>query len=280
MNQSEIANIPSSFGQNDTYLNNIDYTSKPVIRSFRLLKPFQPLKPYYICPIHRLLSVHNLLPLLERIENTRKFSIDTEVIDNELKTLNAIKIELLEVEKAESLILYLEILYLPSQATPLFSMLQILIKNIFLPCNKFYVWSKQNKQDLKALVFHQLLSSQTFHDITIIELQQSFKQWYNQAFKHNENCKVPSWYTNDSILCTCLYRPFHQLEDEWTLEMAMNYVFHETLINSNRVHIEDAYQKINNSVGHVLALTKLSMAVELNWTIEHINKYMRFHEGK
>ncbi|CAF4049901.1 unnamed protein product [Rotaria sordida] len=85
------------------------------------------------------------------------------------------------------------------------------------------------------------LSCKTLDDIHIIELQQPFKQWYNRTFKHAENCSVPSFFKDDTLYCICPYRPYKNINDKWSLDNAIKYVFNEFLGQANRNYMSYLY---------------------------------------
>ncbi|CAF1429868.1 unnamed protein product [Rotaria sordida] len=225
-----------------------------------ITRPFQPLKPYRICPIHHLSCVNDILNLITQANRTMVFSIDTKT-SFELRRVTFIKIELIQTGQPESFVLVFEVLFLPYQNTQLFSMIQALLKLIFVPSKKFFTWDNKTKNDLQVLVFNKYLSKKTLDDIHIIELQQPFKQWYNRTFKHAENCSVPSFFKDDTLYCICPYRPYKNINDKWSLDNAIKYVFNEFLGQANRNYMSYLYNVIY-SVQCCLAITKLSMIVE------------------
>ncbi|CAF1545288.1 unnamed protein product, partial [Rotaria sordida] len=241
-----------------------------------VLRPFQPLKHYRIAPIHRLISTEYLLYLIAQIDKTKTFSIYTERCD-ELNTVISIQIELVQTEQKESMVLYFELLHLPDPNTFLFVLIRALINIIFHTSKRILVWSQANKEDLQILVLYAYLSKSTLDETYIIVLQGPFKQWYIKTFKHHKNCNVPSFDLQDASCCICPYRPYKNFNDQWTLEKAIQYVFQEFIYPPNGNPI--VYQQIN--ISHVyccLAITKLLMVVELDWTIEHLYQFKKFHQ--
>ncbi|CAF4179300.1 unnamed protein product, partial [Rotaria sordida] len=282
MNDTNTEHIPSLNEQYHQYLQNYisksteDQQQQSDYDNLLTIRPFQPLKSFRICPIHHLTSFEHLLPIVELCHNTQNFSIDTE---RKLATqqLIRIKIELVQVEQIESIVLYLEVLNLFLPDTPLFSIVQKLLKNIFLPGKKIFVWSNENKEDLQTLVQYKFLSESILNDTNIMELQAPFKQWYNKTFKHNTNCNVPSSDTEDSCCCTCPYRPYKNMNDKWALQKAINHVFNEFISKSYGSHI-NYLQNIIYSIHRCLAITKLSNVIELDWTMEQLHQFKKCHQ--
>ncbi|CAF3720493.1 unnamed protein product [Rotaria sordida] len=281
MNNTNTKHIPSLHEQYHQYLQNyISKSTKEQQQSncdnLLTIRPFQPLKSFRICPIHHLTSLEHLLPIVELCHSTQKFSIDIER-KFETQQLILIKIELVQVEQVESIVLYLEVLNLFLLDTPLFLVVQKLLKNIFLPWKKIIIWSNENKEDLQALVQYKFLSESILNDTNIMELQAPFKQWYHKTFKHNVNCKVPSSDKEDSCCCTCPYRPYKNMNDKWALYKAINHVFNEFVSKSYGSHI-NYLQNIIYSVHRCLAVTKLSNVIELDWTMEQLHQFKKCHQ--
>jgi hypothetical protein len=137
-----------------------------------------------------------------------------------------------------------------------------------------------------------LFSLNTVHQINAIDVQRRFKTWYNQTFPHICGLR-PSH--EDSSLCLCLHRPVKNATNQWSLQRAIAYTFREFLDKSrtksrwsqrlsliSNVH---QYTMINSkmkqtrthliiyAVNDCLAVTKLMMVVELNWTKEQLQRF-------
>ncbi|CAF3797126.1 unnamed protein product [Rotaria sp. Silwood1] len=240
-----------------------------------LLNSIQPLKPYRIAPIHRLTQIEHLLNLIPEIEKTKTFTIHTER-HWELNMVTLIEIELVQVQRKESIVLYLELLHLPSPNTLLFSVIRTLINKIFHPSKRIIVWSNDNKEDLQILVLWAYLSKCTFDETYLIVLQGPFKVWYNKTFKHLKKCYVPSFDVQDHCYCSCPYRPYKNVYDQWTLEAAIEYTFGEFIHKPNG-NLIDYQQNIIYHVHRGLAMAKLLMAVELDWSSNDLSLFNRFH---
>ena len=189
-----------------------------------------------------------------------------------------IKIELIQLAQPESIVLLFETLHLPVANTESFFVIQKLLETIFLPWKKIYTWNDSEK-DLHALVRSKYLTKTILTNLNIIPLQERFKQWYNKTFKHNEGCNVPSFYKDDSLYCTCSHRPYKNINDKWILHTAINYIFDEFIHRSTETDMASPYD-INYSIIYCLAITKLTTVIELDWTVEQLYQYKKFHHGK
>ncbi|CAF3363432.1 unnamed protein product [Rotaria socialis] len=232
-----------------------------------LLNIFQPLKPYRICPIHRLTSIDHVLFLPEKVKKTKTYSIDTNKIGSE-GHVTLIIIELREIEENENCILTFEMLHLPIPYTYLWTMIQKLLKTIFRSQNKFFIWNNNNnRNDLCVLIDHHYLSPDAFYEINMFELQNSSKHWHHRRHEHNE------YYSSKSS-----YHPYKQNGDEWTIEKAINYLFHESIIKFNK-NMHNPLYYMNHYVCYCLALTKVSLIIELDWTWEQMAQFKKFYQN-
>ncbi|CAF4407035.1 unnamed protein product [Rotaria sp. Silwood2] len=241
------------------------------------LHQFQSVKSYEICSIHRLTLISHVSSLIRETDRTTTFSIHTTRANDD-GTVSTIQIELIQAAETKSTVLLFELPHLPASNTPLFKEIQKLLNTIFHQSKKFVIWSNKNRKDLDAFTLYEFLPKKIFEVSNIIELQESFKQWYNQTFKHDKHCSVPSYYKTDAVCCTCPYRPYKNMNDKWSLEKAINCVFNEFIVQSNQNN-RNYLRDIHHSVCYCLAITKLSMIIELDWTIEQLYQYKKFHQG-
>ncbi|CAF1348840.1 unnamed protein product [Rotaria sordida] len=259
------------------YLSNSSISTQPQHHFNTLaLHRFQSLKPYEICAIHRFTLISHLQLLIQQCDKVTTFSIHTTRA-NEDGTVRTIQIELIQPEESKSIVLLFEITHLSSSNTTLFMEIQKLLNTIFRQSKRFFIWSNKNRKDLDVFTHDQYLPNKIFEILNIIELQEPFKQWYIRTFKHDKNCSVPSFYKTDAICCTCPHRPYKNINDKWSLEKAINYVFNEFICESNENDRNDL-RDIDHSVCYCLAITKLSMIIELDWTIEQLYQYKKFHQ--
>lgn len=66
---------------------------------------------------------------------------------------------------------------------------------------------------------------------------------------------------------------------EWNIVQAIEYAFHETLVNSSHATggMSDKDRSIR-SVASCLAISKLRMAIQLEWNQEQIAQFNRYHQ--
>ncbi|CAF4597935.1 unnamed protein product, partial [Rotaria sp. Silwood2] len=275
MNNTNSYHTRSLHEQYNNKINN--YCSKPR-QDFNMLglNPFQPLKSFRIGEINRFATMQHLLSFVEQIDKTKTFSIDTER-HPQLGMVTLIKIELIQVEQKESIVLCFELLHLPFAGTPLFLIVGLLLNKIFHPSKRIFVWSNDNKEALQTFVLYKYLAKSTLGDTNIIILQLPFKQWYNKTFKHHEKCHVTSVINHDAYCCICPYRPYKNLNNQWALEKAINHVFQEFIRQPNGNYI-DHRQNFIYSVYRCLAISKLLMVVELDWTLDQLHQFKKFHQ--
>ena len=242
------------------------------------LHPFQSIKPLHIYAIHHLTSIESITFLLEQVRTTTTCSIHTEKYYKSRKD-NLIKIELIQLEKSISYVLLFQINNLPTINGELFYMIQALLKTLFLPTKKFYTWNVSTK-DLNPFVRTRYLTRKILKNLNLISLQKPFKQWYNRTYKHGENCCVSSLDSeDDASYCVCPYRPYKLVDHQWALYKAIAYVFDESICTSNRTS-KTLPNDFIDSASDCLAITKLAMVIELNWTKEQVYQYKKFHQGK
>ena len=241
------------------------------------LHPFQPTKSFYIYYIHHLTSINNIMFLIHQAEQTTTFSIHTQGQYRQAKNV-LIKIEFIQLEQLQSIVLIFQMLHLSPNNVKSFAMIQLLLKTIFHPWKKIYTWT-YNKKDLYTLVRNQYLTRTMLKDLNIIPLQEPFKQWYNRTFKHHTNCRVPFEYQTDDSCCTCSYRPYKNSTAKWTINKAVNSIFNEFICHSNRNAMTHEYEFID-AIHYCLAITKLTMVIELDWTMEQLNQYNKLHQGR
>ncbi|CAF1034015.1 unnamed protein product [Rotaria magnacalcarata] len=242
-----------------------------------VLHPFQPSKSYCFYKMNCLTSAHLIIYLIGVAKKTTRFSIYIER-SREQGQVNLIAIELIRIDQLESTILLFELSLQPEQATPLFYLIQLLLMYIFHPKKKCCIWNNDHWKSLQAFVHCAYLTEEILERINVLELQNHFKIWYNKRFKHHKNCYVSRWYEEDSSFCTCPYRPYKHVNEKWTIYTAMIYIFNESIDEFHDTHI-DTQQDIKNSIVNCLAITKLSMIIELNWTLKQLQQHKNFHHG-
>ena len=124
------------------------------------------------------------------------------------------------------------------------------IIRIDFPSNqKFYTWH-MTPSDLNCFVRSQYITRDVLYHLNIHCLQEPFRYWYNKTVQHEY---------------TCPRTAFHP---RMTVNQAISYVFNENLCPANRATHIPRNDDIICMVNHCLAITKLSMIIELDWTME------------
>lgn len=240
--------------------------------------PFQPLKLRRFYFVHHMTSAEHMTTLIEQAEKTMTFSIATER-NSRNQEIIFIKIEFIQSEQLKSSIVFFELPHLPVDKTILSVMIKKLLQIIFLSSKKFYTWHN-GKQDLKTLLCNEYLTELQLQQLNIIELHNPFKSWYNKTFKHNDNCPVPSVYKDDTPYCTCPYRPYKNINNNWTIDMATKCVFNEFIYRFRTTADRARQYNTSASASYCSAITKLAMVIELDWSIEQLCQFKTYHQRK
>ena len=226
--------------------------------------------------------------LIELARRTTRFTIDTEC-DYLTHEPALIQIEFLNINSAMILI---ETCHLPHASSVLFWLIRSLLKVIFQPANTILSWGDVTFE-LSAFVHYGLFSLHAVHQITNIDVQLRFKEWYNQTFPHT--CGLQPSHHDDSTLCVCSHRPIKQTNNPWSLQRAIAYTFHEFLDKTPTKSdwsqslslVRNVYQHstmkrnirptrthlITYAANDCLAVTKLMMVVDLNWTRKQLQQF-------
>ena len=236
------------------------------------LYPFCPVKPVMIYPITRFTPFDDrVVSLMQQVQETKIFSIYTRR-HPQTHQVKLIAIEFIQEKPMPSIVLIFDFFYKPDETTLLFAMIEFLLVHIFKPEKHCFVWDGEQKQDLDAFVEHHYLSRTILESMKFIPLQQLFKEWYNRTFPHNRDCFVSTNYIHDSIYCICPHRPYRDMYDKWHPLKALFYVFHEYVHTINEQYVRIP-RDIQYSVTCCMIMTKLSMAIGLNWTSDQLHEF-------
>jgi len=251
-----------------------------------VLPTFTPLNDCQIYLINQSTSTMVVHNLIEMARKTTRFTIDTEH-DYETHEPALIQIEFIQTN---SIVLIIETCHLPHVSSVLFWLIRSLLQIIFQSSNIIYSWGDL-KVELSDFIHCGLFCLNTVRQLSIKDIQRYFKKWYNKTFVHQ--CGLPSFH-DDHHLCTCLYRPVKDKNNQWSLQKAIAYTFLEFLDKSrtksdwsrrlSRRNIQQ-YSMINKpimrnhedlilyAVNDCLAVTKLLMVLESNWTKAQLRQY-------
>ncbi|CAF4195882.1 unnamed protein product, partial [Rotaria sordida] len=142
-----------------------------------------------------------------------------------------------------------------------------LLSKIFQVADAIQTWGDTNQRLLHEKIYRDFHHVQV-NKITIKDIQQSFKTWYNTTFNHNANCgQILEFDDIDGPLCTCTHRPLKYVNEQWSLTNAIAYTFHEKFGTE-----EQGLQAI-------LALSKLSLVIRENWSAQQVQDYISEHQA-
>ncbi|CAF1632887.1 unnamed protein product [Rotaria magnacalcarata] len=249
---------------------------KPEEQNSLVFYPFYPLKPTTIYTMNCFTNVIGIDTLIEQAEKTMTFSIYTKR-NNQTKQTTFIAIEFLRIEETSTISVIFDLLHRPLQTSPIFFIIHCLLLHIFKPEKRCFIWNDDQKQDLYALVSHQYLSRFILESMNIIQLQQPFERWYNKTIPHNKDCFVPTTSTNDFNYWICSYCSYKRMSEAWSLPRALHYTFNEFIYTTDEEFV-NIPADIQYSVICCMILTKLSVAIQLNWTLEQLDQCKRMHE--
>lgn len=243
-----------------------------------ILYPFQSLKPVIIHIMNDYTKLDGIVSLWEQAEQTEAFSIYIKRTDH-TNEINSIAIQFLTVQQINSTVITFDLMNRPEHTSYLFTIIKSLLLHIFQPNKRCFIWNVQQNHDLYTLVDYHYISRFILESIQIIQLEPLFKYWYNKTYPHDQHCFVPMKYIDDSICCICPHRPYKNINDEWTLLRALYYTFNEFICTIDD-HSEKIPSAIQFSASYCSILTKLAMVIELDWTIEQLNQFKKYHERK
>lgn len=216
---------------------------------------FKPLKTCINYTLNAFTKLENATLLMDAAKLTKTFSIYTR---RELYTdqVSLIIIEFLQIDQIESIVLTFDLLHLPHKNSTAFTIFKSILLYIFDSDKRCFIWNDEQKQNLYAFVECDLVADLILGSIHIIKLEQAFKDWYYRTFHNNQ------------------YR-----DENWPLLKALQRVFNEfiPIVNESLIHIP---QGIQFSILSCMVLTKFSMVLELNWSIEQLNQFLRYHQCK
>jgi hypothetical protein len=209
--------------------------------------PLQSLTPYTIHLINHTTTNTTIAYLIEKVMHTQLFTIATETdcLTNKPALIH------IECVGHPSTIILVECWYLPEPHLRLFKQISRLFLSIFEPTKEIQGWGDLSIA-LKPFVRFNLFSMSNIQHTHFSDVQQLFREWYNEIFPHSEGCcpsEVPilgldfiCLHPTDSELnlssvteqydylsCICSHRPYKNPNDNWSLHVAMQVTFQEFL---------------------------------------------------
>ncbi|UJR34546.1 hypothetical protein I4U23_027323 [Adineta vaga] len=243
-----------------------------------ILPAFTPLNDWRVHCVSQTTDPSLLHYLIELARKTVKYTIDTE---HDYYTYEPALIQI-EFICRQSIILLIETCHLPQASTVTFWLIKSLLKIIFNPSNIIYSWGDA-VNELSRFIHYNLFSWSILYQMNNNDIQSGFKIWYNKTFIHD--CSL-DLYGDDHELCTCSHRPVKHKNNQWSLQKAIAYAFHEFLDKSrckskwrqrlssrNQIRQKMCNELIRYAANDCLAVTKLQMLVGFNYTKEQLDIY-------
>ncbi|MGL4663021.1 MAG: hypothetical protein ACRCV7_05020 [Culicoidibacterales bacterium] len=204
---------------------------------------FTPLNEYKLLFIAASTTLTEIQILIDEAEKTEKFSCIG--YPDECTDAAHICIEFIQ-PKSSIIIDIKENLHNKPLATKVDELLRI----IFSSKKTIYIWG-----DTESLFFtrfnYENGSSTIIKDYPRVDVQQNFKEWYNNTFQHDNECPQYTDITqNDHLYCTCFHRPYKFKEDRWTLESAIKFTFNQNL------DLDGSYQNACLAITKIVAIMK------------------------
>ena len=224
------------------------------------LHKFQPMMRYRTMAINLCTSLLHIELFSKQVDPTRSFSMTSERRYCCTGSNSVLIIEFTQPEKQRSIVLLFHTASLPRPLDKSFVPTQLLLRKIFHSTKPIFIWNR-NKLDLDIFVTKGYLSAADIEGSTLVTLSYPFQQWYNKSFPHAHYCPVLSEYEADDPSCTCLFRPYKNITDTWTLENAVQYTFNELLSKTKATSTASCRYEFSYSIHYCLAMTKLFYAL-------------------
>lgn len=220
------------------------------------LHHFQPLQPFKLLFIHALQPMFVLDEFIVQAKKTKIFTILPKL--NKEHT-NQMLLQIEFVQETKSILTLIEYNHDIDRNTRYFHKLNTFFRILFDSSNIIQTWGNCKKQLAVGTGFH-LFTHGELMKIQFLDIQQDFKEWYNNTFPHRIECSQYLKYnTLESKSCSCSHRPYKTKSSQWSLPQALAYTFDENLHTS----IFD--------IEKILAITKLGCIAREKWSIQQLN---------
>ncbi|CAF4048227.1 unnamed protein product [Adineta steineri] len=235
-------------------------------------------KPYQVFFINYMSSFFTILRLIECARQTTYFTIDTENDDRSHRPA-LIQIELVQFEEqtataTTTTVVIFEMCHLLSRKTLKYQRIQQLLSTIFNPSKTFLTWG-DGENELSKFKIYQLFQSIPVASLQFKNVQNLFKNWYNNTYKHNFNCCMTAFNDiDDDPYCTCAHRPYKDPSNTWSLQKAVAMIFQQFLDKSltrnnwgqgldNRLYHKIQFDGINYNVTSILTREQEQIRLQL-----------------
>lgn len=170
--------------------------------------------------INRTTSESTLMQLIEQIQLSSTFTLDTESVEvvrsNNRPAL--IQVEIIITDQRSSIML-VEMWHLPPQTSSKFDLTKRLFYELFQPNKNLYIWGKMD--ELNEFVCFNLFSIEQIKQPNNIDAQSKFKDFWRSKYQHQE--------TNDQTGCQCEPCLGINPNNKWSLQMAIGHYLHRYL---------------------------------------------------
>lgn len=249
------------------------------------LRRFQPLKSCIVQRIDQTTSVSMLQSFIRQVQQTSTFvmylSRTRPLHEEKLKEMT---IELLQPHTSISKIFLIKFSALPTYTHPKFKWIKQLFREIFHSSKSIVTWN-DFFFNLYPLFRRKYLSDKQRQPAKFIAIHDQFKAWYGKIYAHDTSCCRLTMQLLGPEICSCSHAGFTSFYYQWTISQAIECAFHETLINPAD-QTDDIYSEewilsrkdaMAESVVFCMALSKLRMAIELQWNQSQIDQFHRYH---
>ena len=203
---------------------------------------------------------------------TNTFTISTEVF---LEPNNMFLIKIGFINRKQSLfdVMLFDTRHLPGRNRQSFYLVELLLKMIFHHTNTLHGWNL-NKQHFDGLVRAGYFSQTEIDQITITDLQDRFKQWYNRTYKHKEDCPVQADEIHDADpSCICSSRPYKNRSDKWSITSAYKSIFRLEIPVPRKRHGNHRWMRYYYMCVYHISFNMFLKMVEFDWNLSKVNQY-------
>ena len=216
----------------------VNHQSAKLSSNLDHLSQFRSSQSYDLLHIRRSTTQAILNEIIRETRCTRQFTIATKP-DTVINHTMSIYIE--AIQSTRSLIIVIDYDHARDVDTKYASIIRQIFSLIFRRCNLVQTWGNLCLQ-LKCFLPFGL-----FIDVNSIDRQQSFREWYNRMFNHQDDASENMDAKKTYHSCPCTFREYQSnVSRAWSLSEVIALCFNE-------------YLDVNQfDVNHCLAITKLS----------------------
>lgn len=216
---------------------------------------FKPLTSYYTYSLDNDTSSEIIDILIKEAKKTTEFTIVFHYIYQ--TNMKLMFIEFYQIDSSH--IVSMPLTWI--QSSPIQDKIDVLFRYIFRPQNIHQLWGHID-YELIDYIHRRHLSSNIFN------VQDKFKQWYNETFPHDDNCEQLSIDKEaDGPACTCACRPYKLSYEQWSLSRALYYTF-DLCVDLPLDEIQQC-----------LAITHLGTIIRQDWSTYEIEIYRSLQYG-